>query len=175
MQRIRTGEGTIRDIEKNVLELCREAFDTADFLRYESDYRPAAQDFVDTDYTSLRISDVPALYAYVDTQNDDPNQVGGLGGQPRRNAEKYIVVVVYMTHFEQPVEGLKKVRRIGELLKDKLIANSDLNRIANQGGTLKNLNFDPKTIMRSDGTLGPMAAATIVMEYTIVGKKRRAA
>ncbi len=174
MERIRTGRGPIRDIEKNVVELCREAFDEEDFLKYESDYRPAASDFRDVDPINGKVQELPALYVWCDSEVDEGNETGGLGGRRQRNKSDYTVIVLYVTHSDLPQEGQQMVRAIGDKLKRKLVANSDLFKIANMGGRLKNLNFDPEMLLMSDGTLTACSAARIIMEYTIVERQRRA-
>lgn len=169
-----TGEGTIRDIEKNVLELCRQAFDEAEFLKYEEDYRPAYSDFYDCDFTPMRISDLPTVFAWVESEMDLGNEVGGMIGKPQRNLAVYTVVVTYMTHFSLPIEGHHKVRQIGDRLKRKLVEHSNLFDIANAGGRMKSMDFDPRTVLKGDGGLGPVSAVTIVMEYSLVERQRRA-
>ena len=182
MERIRTREGVLRDVEKNVLELCREAFNEAEFLRWEEEYRPSKEDFEDMDIINAKITNFPVLYVWVDSEANTGNETGGLqrskygkvAEKKNRNKTDYTVMVLYETHWDLPKEGHKKVRSIGEMLKKKLTENSNLLGIANMGGRVKNMNFDPDLIMTSDGTLQPVAACRIIMEYSLVERQQRA-
>jgi len=184
VERIYTNEGIIRDIEKNVVELCREAFNEHSDFKWESDYRPSHDDFEDMDIINAKITDLPVVYAWVDSEIDDGNETGGIQRKPskyhkvrsqsNRNKATYIVVVCYATHWDLPKEGHKKVRAIADMLKRKLVENSNLLGIANMGGRLKELNFDPDLIMKDDGSLSPTSMVKIVMEYDLVERQTRA-
>lgn len=169
--RVYTNKGLIKDVEANVLKLCIEAFEEDEYLLFSSN-KPALENFVDMDITRANVQDLPVLYVWVDSFQENPNQTGSLGRHAKRESLTFRVFIFYATDFPLPKEGEDEVKYIGWNLKEKLTENTNLNGIVNESGKMITYNHDPDIIMRQ-GKLAPVSAVKILMEYKLVRKRQR--
>lgn len=169
--RIYTDHGMIKDVEANLLKLCRQAWNEPQYLRFNA-YRPSDADFVDGDIVHARLENLPVLYVWVSEFSESPNETGAMEGHTQRHLDTFRVAVVYATHSGLPKEGQDAVKAIGWLLKEKLTEETDLNGLMNFSGMVVSLDFDPELIIHRD-KLCLSTSARLILEYKRCRSRRR--
>lgn len=120
-------DGLIKDVERRILTMCEDGFQTDDVLKH-LDSKPTV--FEDINPNEVELSDLPALYCWCSGFGVDLPQAGGLGRKNNnrkvtRNFEFYCNVQ-YMCRMHETKEHSDTMKTMGWHLFNLISSNMDL-------------------------------------------------
>lgn len=151
---IPVNEGQVKEIEINLLDICEKTFFLNDEIR---SYSPNLSKDVNPSYVNLQTEDLPALFAFCEGQDSAQGPVGqGRVRRKKSNHENFYCRIIYLFKDHVDYETDKVVKHVGDLMKNQVVRNQNLNDIADIGEFI-DISYQPQNKFLGDNICQIMA------------------
>jgi len=165
---IQTGEGIFSDVEVNLIDIIKRAVDS-DHSLYS---RIGSFDYIRINPDALSSVDVPAFYVWTDGSEETSDSAGGLRGDSMNVKESIYCTVKFLHHGPDMIELAKDMKFFGNVVKQILNENLNLNDLMNQKADVKGIDFLP-TPIQTGGKVVLAQGFTIPVIYKRTKKSKQ--
>ncbi len=139
---IRTGEGIFADVEVNLIDIVRRAVES----NPEVYSRLGAFDYYRIDSDALSSVDVPAFYIWTDGSDETSDSAGGMRGDYVHTKESIYTTIRFLHGGSDMLTLAKDIKWFGNIVKEAVFSNLNLNDLMNQKAEVKGIDFLPRPI-----------------------------
>jgi hypothetical protein len=136
--RVRTTQGTIRDLELNISDIVSRGFEGVDLVKFKP------RSIINQDPKRGNIGDLPSCYIFVEAMFPDVKTIGAGTGNQQTIEEIYMVTIQYISSPIDSNESLNTIKQAGYFLYDWLIENLNVNDICSGATSITDLDFTPE-------------------------------
>lgn len=163
----KTGNGIYKDIEANVVDVCRQGFTESPQLIGRE---PATYHEINPKTKSWSTSDLPGLFVWVDGSGGNPQTIGQLNsGSRHSDKEEFYANIEYIHSTLDDTQGSDEVKAVAAGLRELIVNNSDLNGLVNHYTEIVDVSLIPE-VHYLDGRICPVNSVSIRVIYRTVKK-----
>lgn len=138
-ERIQSPDGLIKDLENNIISICKKAFDEIEYLR-----KFTPKDYVSQDPKRSGVKELPSLFVYVETLFPAVRTIGQATGANQSVQETFIVSVQYVYSPLDSNESDDTLKTCEWYLYRYLMANLNLNDLCRGTHSIMDIDSTPE-------------------------------